>query len=1075
MEYKKIPILIVLAIMISIIGLQNAHALINDSMVAYYSFDVDGTDSANNYKLSPVGGATIGLPGRLNNSFNNSNGTNLRYFYNGSVTNAKWWSGSVNNTQCMFFNATSYNNAILYNIGTNGVRQMIAPSFGDNQSITYIMNGDNPVISLSKQLSTNKWYYICFTYNANTKNISVYVDANLTGSTIAPNPQSFTSSLIYIGSGNLLGSGFPGQIDEFRVWNRIINDTEMQFLANSGAVVSNPLISFVGRSLSDITNTNLFDNPLVNYTYQYNNSVSNVWANYSITSSILSCVQNYNGTCMKVNNTWSQRLSFLNNTGTDFANYTFNFSENDIYPYTQNTNATLIGLGIHTDVISGTNNYYADELLNITAGQYNFYEAPILSNGTVNIYYYNGTYDFSSNPVTNNNVHLLCTYPNLTNYNHTHTIGSNTFGHNICSFFVNSTGYVGSVKYNGGGFLTRGNTQGVNIVMTDSTARTNAIRSTNNGGFTWSSVTGTIISHLHMFGSSDTFSVQAVGNYSGTLNTSSILTDNLDISPFVPEPPSVQIPNGSGTFGKFINITWEFAIPTTPNSYIKNYTVSLLNADSSFNATLNQTGNTSNSYLWNTYNSNLSTTLNYLLRITATDNNSLSSNSFSELINFSTNAEINISAKLFNGTVISNFSIYYTGNNTGICTTNNTYCLIDIIKNTNSNYLFNITGYSYSNISIINTNITSYYQFIIYTTNSVNFTAYDSTTNVMLSSTNVNVQLVGTYQQYNFSITTGTKYVDLLAPDTYNALFSSNGYYTKNYIITVSPNQYQYLNAYLLNNTNTNNKLINFLITDTSALPLEGVLVQVQRLLNNTYSTVESRYTDISGQVQFSLDTTLFYRVTESKNGYITKVYQIQPISTSYTDRMSDTNTITNTNLFSNITYYTLPLNSTIYPIPAVQNFQFITAGNGIVSFGISDGNNSQNISTGSGGTAQINYIPTNNNTKTVRIYYYINTINNGNYTFSQDYTFSNVAENSNYTISTGSFNPSFSKDGKIIIGAIMTVIVLIGFGAFMSGVVLTVVTIGLIILMVALGFYPMWIGVAFGVLLSLTLYIKER
>lgn len=836
-----LPIILLLCILI----IPNVSALsLNDGLVSYWKFDVSGVDSINKYNLTSTGSATVGLPGKINNGYNNSNGSNTRYWGTTGITAGNWWSGAVNNTQCFWINSTSFTNSNMYFLGTNGVRQLISPQFTSSNAITYNMNGENPTISLSTSLSLNKWYFICMNYDAGLKNISVYINGTFVGSQTHATAQAFTPNLAYVGSGNTLGVGFFGSIDEFGVWNRSLSILEMQTLYNS-----------------DNGNTYPF----------FNNYILSIGVNNVVNGSTIS--------------------SFcINATGT-------------------NTSQDIC-------TTNGTVSFNTTGIYNITA--YN------ISNNT----YFNQTqlnYNFNST-----NSLIFNTYQGLLNV----TVTKLYLNTSISNFSVNNS-------------LLQNSTT-IGWLLIPSNNDNNNVR------------------------------VDVAGNYSLNHSCTGI---------------------------------------------------------------------------------------------------SLSTNPC--LIDGVYDSKINVSAQLFNGTSISNFTIYgYNDSTTTLLFSNSTttgWVLFNIQQGLPINYLLNNSLYAYANVTKTVTNNSDGYRFTIYTTNSVNFTVYDGTTNVILSSTNVSVQLVGTFQQYNFSITTGTKYVDLLAPDTYNALFSANGYFTKNYLITVSPNQYQYINAYLLNNTNTNNKLINFLITDTSALPLEGVLVQVQRLLNTTYSTIESRYTDISGQVQFSLDTTLFYRVIESKNGYITKVYQIQPISTSYTDRMSDTNTITNTNLYSNVTYYTIPIDYNITPVPLSQNFQLITAGTGIISYGISDGITAQNFTTGSGGTAQITHSFTSNTTQTVRIYYYINSLDEGLYQFSKDYVFSNVIENGNYTIGTSSGTTGITQGGKTILGALITIAVLIGLGAFMSGAVLTVVTIGLIIFLVATGFYPMWIGVVFGVLLSLTLYIKER
>jgi len=171
-------------------------------------------------------------------------------------------------------------------------------------------------------------------------------------------------------------------------------------------------ITLASRSNTDATDQTLFNTPYyINWTYQVNasaGSLSTAYANYTLTSTVLSCVQAINGTCNRVNGSYATQLYYANTSSGGLINSTINFTENLIYPYTENLPFPTIISANYNLTITQNNDYIADAILNISnATQYNFYEVPVLTTGLLRVYYYNDSYDFSSNPALNANVHEI--------------------------------------------------------------------------------------------------------------------------------------------------------------------------------------------------------------------------------------------------------------------------------------------------------------------------------------------------------------------------------------------------------------------------------------------------------------------------------------------------------------------------------------------------------------------------------------------------------------------------------------------------------------------------------------------
>lgn len=829
-------------------------------------------------------------------------------------------------------------------------------------------------------------------------------------------------------------------------------------------------ITFLNTTINDITSTNLFTNNL-SITYQYN--ITGLIVPYLVTyinSSILSCSFIQNGSCV-ISNKGINTISGNNNT----INNVFNISENSVYPRTQNIDVTISSINVLN--ISNSNNYVADSYFNISNNiSFNFYEFEYNGTGTVNIYLFNSSYDFNSNPSTNNNVHLLCVI-NSTNHFH-----SSSNWDSLCAFNVNSSGFTDTLKVTStGGFIINYLNGIVNLQGYNTEVRQGVTKLSTNNGNSWTNKSITLRSHLHQFSGSDTFCYYGAGNWTTGINpqVSNIICDNLDITKQIPTIPNILVPNISSSFNsRFINITYQASVPTVLGSSIIYYNISLLNNDFSFNSTLQSNNSLNTSFNWDSLTSNLNTSLNYYISITAYDNWSQTSTSISNLFNVTINSQLNITAKLVNGTSINNFyiNVFDNTNNVlyGIYNTSTGNVTVLIVKNINYTYVINASNSAYSNITIINTNSTNSYQFILFTTNSVNITIYDENSRGIIYQPTI-IQLVGTYQQYNFTVN-GTNYFDLLSPDTYNVLTSINGYFARNYVITVINGYTQSLNIFLLNSTINNNIQTVFLIKSQSGNALSNVLITTQILTDKTYTTLESRYTDISGQAKFSFDSTRFYRITESINGYVTKVYQLQPISTSYTDILSSNNIISNNVAVSNVSYYTFP-NST-YLLPTNITYSFITSSSSasILWFAINVNGTTQNITTSNtGGTAQIivNY-PSSNFSKTELVTYYIFTTN-GYTTFSNYYVISNLNNTYSNSITTGDDDSGLSTGGKIIFGTLILIMIIFFVGSFVNGYAMGVVGMVGILTIYFMGWYPLSLALVYIVFLGLTIYLKER
>jgi len=264
---------------------------------------------------------------------------------------------------------------------------------------------------------------------------------------------------------------------------------------------------------------------------------------------------------------------------------------------------------------------------------------------------------------------------------------------------------------------------------------------------------------------------------------------------------------------------------------------------------------------------------------------------------------------VYTGDVLNNYTgwIYNedTGYNITFNTTGNQTTLYALEGN--HTVFIDVPGYSISENNYNNQNYTALNNYTItfnlYSENSVNVNIYkeEDATPIL---ENITVLVEGTSSSDTFYTNTSNLLIEGLSDGNYTFKLSGDNWTQRSYIVTVADRSTQNLNVYLSNASDT----VTFtnLDFDTSQ-PIETVAMYQQRLINDTWTTIESKYTDITGRAQFTHDLNVKYRFTAEKNTYESKVFDLDPIIyTSYTIRLQKSLTVdTNTGLFDvSLVYY---------------------------------------------------------------------------------------------------------------------------------------------------------------------------
>lgn len=1068
-------------------------AIGTDNIWQYYSMDEAGSTAID--KTNTVNGtisSTTIQAGIIGNAkFFNSAASD---YYSLSTATNNWYENHFSINVWIYPTAVTGNSVIIskWNSGSNLTYLMwVTPVNGSFRPEFYVYDsaGGYKNVVCSNIIVNNTWYMVTGVYG-NGRNL-IYFNGTLCGNISSTNPAKNSTANHYIGrQAGGTTDGWQGRIDEVAIFNKTLTTEEISDLYNNSAGNPYPFngstpppagtgffINFISQNPANITDITAFSSAM-NVTYEFNSTLTSPILNYSVNTT-LSCLNLLNGSCVLKTNFTYPLSGTAHTPGVGATNYTFNFTENNIYPSINNLNYTLFS-NLHLNNTLTTNSRLAYvEFLNLTINQttYNVFEVMSKSNGNGRVYVCNDQYIDNNLNGQDIDTSVNCLELGFipTTYNHTHT----NSGHNLFSFVI-INGRVNNIlnASNRMFFVLRGVTgSSTNYSYISNRSRTYIAGSRTpdsgtslNSGLTWSELSGTIDAHIHTFTGSEIINYYASAEKTGGgRNYTNTLTELIDLTNKGLIPPVITNPFNTNQSTKFMNITYQNATTTTPGTTISYYNITLLNSDLSFNKTIQGNNSLNNWFNYNVYNDNLSIGT-YYIKVTAYDSLGQSSYDY-ESFNLLYNAELNVSAHEINTNItvanfelnISNGSVLRTFNVTNIQT-------IDIVKLVDYTLTFDSQNYVLKEVNIsTNESNNQFLNTTLDKINSVSIEIYDEDTNTLITNLTTGnytaIKFLGnaTLTEYNFNTTTGLFYASNLTADYYAVLFTATTYNQRTYYVTITNRSTQTLIVYLSKASNT----VTFTyLDDKTGFTIEGVSITVSRILNGTWTSIATAFSDVTGRAQFTLSTNVNYRFFNTLDGYQDKTFNLNPVLfTSY-----------NVYMTSNSSASTgIPINSVdvIHTPKTLYNDQennftitFYSGSGALESYGYTLKTNCQNISSGSGSNAiggsfnELNFNLTRSCASiydVVRLDYYF-TISDGtqeNHTILLGIqgTSTNagvITDLKNNTYGLGIFE-------RILISTIITIMVVGGISLFSS--VLAGLGIGLFVLgyLVSVGFIPFW------------------
>ena len=204
----------------------------------------------------------------------------------------------------------------------------------------------------------------------------------------------------------------------------------------------------------------------------------------------------------------------------------------------------------------------------------------------------------------------------------------------------------------------------------------------------------------------------------------------------------------------------------------------------------------------------------------------------------------------YTGARLTNFTGWLYNNETGYNVSysdDNGTATVFAINGLHTIYI-DVFGYSLSgdNYDASNYTTSTYHkQFDLYSENSIDITIRKESDSTLITD-NVTVVVESNTTSETHYTTSGTLFVDGLTDGAYTLTFSADNYTTREYDVTVADRSTQTLTAFLSSAPDT----VTFSIIDfDTAASLSDVSVLMQRLVNSTWTTIDSKTSDVTIKV----------------------------------------------------------------------------------------------------------------------------------------------------------------------------------------------------------------------------------
>jgi len=416
------------------------------------------------------------------------------------------------------------------------------------------------------------------------------------------------------------------------------------------------------------------------------------------------------------------------------------------------------------------------------------------------------------------------------------------------------------------------------------------------------------------------------------------------------------------------------------------------------------------------------------------------------------NSWLNINAINLAGSVaVSDFTINFTDQDSSwseSLTASGNYLNNTLIAGKNYTVFFTKSGLTSANYSFNNFSSQNY-TFNVYEANSINISIFKES-DLTLITDSVTIQFSDENATItNYQTSTGRKYINGLSAVNYTISFISGNYTTRTVDVSFN-NDYQTLSVYLIA-SGSESTIFTFQDRDDGAR-IEGVTLSVQKLINTTWTLVESLTSDITGRTSFDYSTDVAYRFVATAPNYLDKNWTLDPILfSSYIIKLDKNYNLEDNSDFNGITVYFVPktfkedTNTSINFTFSNPNAEFVNYGFNATWDGINFVSDSGNTGIGSNLNATLEIVGSELNDY-VTIWFYYELDNGESYAFKRTFLIQDSNTNGNIKDSLGNGYGLGLLERILIVVMIALLVAGAGayFGGALAGGVLAMVVFGL-------------------------------
>ena len=240
MRRGKILLLSVLLMGFVIFGLQSSTARAEDLMTAHWKFNelVAGTaeDSMGNYDATPSGDPTpdedvpsLGFSNPRSINLDGSDYFNADRPVEDDMTICAWIK-----TTSVGISTNHYQSAAIFEAEQISLTNDFGFGIDSDGKLMFGNGGElgDQTVRSTGSVNNGEWRHVCVTRNANTGEIILYIDGTQDGSGTGNNGTLDASNIVNIGYGGDGGTSINGKIDDLRVYNFVLNSSQIETLAN---------------------------------------------------------------------------------------------------------------------------------------------------------------------------------------------------------------------------------------------------------------------------------------------------------------------------------------------------------------------------------------------------------------------------------------------------------------------------------------------------------------------------------------------------------------------------------------------------------------------------------------------------------------------------------------------------------------------------------------------------------------------------------------------------------------------------------------------------------------------------